>query len=38
MVIKKDDLKQICFKCKETVIVKYNYPKKRYSDRNNWGW
>jgi len=38
MVVKKENLKKNCFKCKKIIIVKYNYPQKQYSKKNNWGW
>ncbi|MDR1670188.1 MAG: hypothetical protein LBR43_00480 [Spiroplasmataceae bacterium] len=36
MVTFQKDLEVSCFKCNKQVIVKYNYPKKKYSDKNNW--
>ena len=36
MIILKKDLKTNCFDCKKDFVLKYNYPKKKYSDKNNW--
>lgn len=34
----KEDQKTNCFKCREEITVKYNYPRKDYSLINNWGY
>jgi len=36
MVKKVEDLKINCSKCQKIISVKYNYPKKKYSDKNHW--
>ena len=36
MVILKEELKVNCFKCNKPFALKYNYPLKKYSDKNNW--
>jgi len=32
------DLEVNCFQCKKKILVGYNYPRKKYSDKNNWGY
>ena len=38
MVKRIKNLENHCYKCKKKVLVKYVYPKRKYSDKNNWGW
>lgn len=32
------NLEKNCYQCQRQIIVKYIYPKKTYSNKNNWEW